>query len=78
MNRRMGMIVLILGVAVIAFTFVDPTGMGNTPTAGAEGIGWAGSLGVWPPLRIGILSAGALLGILGAYGVAKKQPEAKK
>jgi len=77
MSKKMGLIVLLLGVAVMIFTFVDPTGLGTTPTGAADGVGSKGALGNWPPLRIAVLSAGALLGVLGAYGLGKKAPAKK-
>jgi hypothetical protein len=60
----------------MVFALIDPTHM-----AGAEntspGAGAMGALGTWNPLRIGVLSAGALLGILGAYSLGKKPPKKK-
>jgi hypothetical protein len=75
MNKRTGLLLLLLGVAVITVVFIDPTGMGKTESVGMDIA--HGPLGDWPPLRIGIMAAGACLAILGAYGIAKKAPEKK-
>lgn len=71
MSKKLGLIVLILGVAIIALAFIDPLGMGETGPA-PGGIGAEGSMGTWTTLRIGVMSAGAILGIWGAYGLSKK------
>jgi hypothetical protein len=76
MSKKMGLIVLILGVAIIALTYVDPLGMANTGPA-PGGIGSHGSMGTWSYLRIGVMAAGAVLGVWGAYGVARKAPAKK-
>ncbi|MBK8206103.1 MAG: hypothetical protein IPK87_04810 [Planctomycetes bacterium] len=73
MSKKMGLIVLILGVVVMGAAILDLTNMADTPKGDAVGVGSEGSLGTWPPLRIAILSAGALLGVLGAYGLVKKE-----
>jgi hypothetical protein len=75
MNKRTGLLLLLLGVAVIVIVFIDPTGMGKTRDAGLEVA--HGPLGDWPLLRIALMAAGACLAVLGAYGVAKKAPEKK-
>lgn len=72
MNKKMGLIVLILGVAIIALAFVDPLGMGDTGPA-PGGLGAEGSMGTWTTLRIAVMAAGAVLGVWGAYGVSKKE-----
>lgn len=76
MNKKLGLIVLILGVAIIALAFIDPLGMGNTGPA-PGGIGAEGSMGTWSTLRIAVMSAGAVLGVWGAYGVSKKEEKKK-
>jgi hypothetical protein len=76
MTRKMGMIVLMLGVAIIALSFIDPLNMGNVG-ASAPGLGGEGDMGDWTTLRIAVMAAGAILAVWGAYGVARKQPEKK-
>ena len=71
MNKKLGLIVLMLGVAVIALAFVDPLGMSDTGEA-PGGLGAQGSMGTWTTLRIAVLAAGAILGVWGAYGLSKK------
>lgn len=68
MNKKLGLIVLILGVAIIALSFVDPLDMGAT---GASVI--MGPMGDWTSLRLGVMAAGAVLAVWGAYGVSKKE-----
>jgi hypothetical protein len=75
MNKKTGLLLLILGLAVIVFTLLDPTGLHTTPDGGAEVA--RGPFGDWPPLRIGLMAAGACLGVLGAYGLVKKTPVKK-
>lgn len=77
-SKTTSLIVLLLGISVMVFTLVDPTHMGSTPSGGSEGLGSAGALGHWPVLRIAVLSAGALLGVLGAYGMTRKSDKKKK
>ena len=77
-SKKTGLVVVLLGLAVIVFTLVDPTNMGATPTGGATGVGSTGALGHWPPLRMAVMSAGALLGVLGAYALSRKQDKKKK
>ena len=77
MTKKMGVIVLMLGVAIIALSFVDPLNMAAVGTT-APGLGGMGSMGDWTTLRIAVMAAGAILAVWGAYGVARKQPEAKK
>ena len=76
MNKKLGLIVLILGVAIIALAFVDPLGMGDVGTA-ADGVGGQGSMGTWTTLRIAVMAAGAVLGVWGAYGVSRKEEKKK-
>ncbi|MCA8911107.1 MAG: hypothetical protein KDB82_05355 [Planctomycetes bacterium] len=77
-SKKTGLVVVLLGLAVMVFTLVDPTHMGATPTGSATGMGSTGALGHWPPLRIAVMSAGALLGILGAYSLSRKTDKKKK
>ncbi|MCA8918910.1 MAG: hypothetical protein KDB68_01290 [Planctomycetes bacterium] len=76
-TKKTSLVVLLLGLAVMVFTLVDPTFMGSTPAGGSEGFGSEGALGEWPVLRIAVLSAGALLGVLGAYGLTRKSDKKK-
>lgn len=76
-TKKTSLVVLLLGIAVMVFTLVDPTHMGSTPAGGSEGLGSDGALGEWPVLRIAVLSAGALLGVLGAYGLTRKSAKKK-
>jgi hypothetical protein len=75
MNKRTGLLLLILGIAVMIFALLDPTGMATQPDGGAEVA--HGPFGNWPPLRMAILAAGGLVGVLGAYGLVKKPTEKK-
>ncbi|MBZ0135915.1 MAG: hypothetical protein K8I27_06040 [Planctomycetes bacterium] len=76
MNKKLGLIVLILGVAIIALAFIDPMGMGSVGDA-PSGIGSEGSMGTWTTLRVAVMAAGAVLGVWGAYGVARKEDKKK-
>jgi hypothetical protein len=71
MTKKTGLIVLVIGVAIIGVALLDLTGLSNTPDAGTNIT--TGTLGAWPPMRLALLAAGALLGVLGAYGVVRKQ-----
>lgn len=75
MPRRTGVIILLAGLAVMVLALVDPTNLGETGPA-APGLGGMGELGTWTTTRIAVLAAGALVGLLGAYGVLK--PGGKK
>ena len=76
-SKKTGLFVLLLGLAVMIFTLVDPTNMGSAPAGGSDGLGATGALGDWPLMRIAVLSAGALLGVLGAYGLSRKSEKKK-
>jgi hypothetical protein len=68
MNKKLGLIVLILGVAIIALSFVDPLNMGATGESLLDG-----GMGSWTSLRLGVMAAGAVLAVWGAYGVSRKE-----
>lgn len=77
MPKKTALVVLIAGLAFMVFALVDPTGLGQTGDA-APGVGSTGALGTWTMPRLALLAAGALVGVLGAYGVAKGGKKDKK
>jgi hypothetical protein len=73
MTKRTSLFLLVLGILVLMAALINLIGPGE---GGKPSVGNVLDMKQWPPLRIGLLSAGALLGILGAYGLSK-QPAKK-
>ncbi len=72
MTKKLGLIVMLLGLALMVATTLDVFNM-STVGEPAPGVGGIGDTGTWTPMRIAFLAAGAVLGIWGAYGLARKQ-----
>jgi hypothetical protein len=74
MPKKTGLIVMLLGVAIVIAALVDLFGM-------SQGInldfGSLGNLSKWPTERIVLLAVGGLLGVWGAYSLSRK-PKKKK
>jgi hypothetical protein len=75
MTKKLGLIVLLLGIALIVATALDLFKMSTVGDA-APGMGGSGSLGQWTLARLAFLAAGGVLGIWGAYGLVRKQKQA--
>ncbi len=75
MTKKLGLIVLLLGIALIVATALDAFNM-STVGEPAPGIGGVGNLGNWTFMRLAFLAAGAVLGIWGAYGMTRKEKKA--
>lgn len=74
MPKKTGLIVMLMGVAIIIAALVDLFGM-------SQGInldfGSLGSLSEWPTERIVLLAVGVLLGVWGAYSLSRKGKKQK-
>ena len=69
MNQKTGLIVLLLGVALIIAALVDVFGL----SAGFNlDLGDFGSFSEWPFSRVAILLLGVALGVWGAYALSRK------
>lgn len=75
MSKKLGLIVLLLGVALTLATALDAFNMSHVGSP-APGLGGEGALGKWTFMRLAFLAAGLVLAVWGAYGVAK--PAKKK
>ncbi|MCC6466233.1 MAG: hypothetical protein IT463_12915 [Planctomycetes bacterium] len=67
MTKKLGLIVLLLGVAIVVGALVDVFGMSS---------GFNLNVGVtqfseWPKERLGLLAVGVLLGVWGAYSLSR-------
>ncbi|MBX3473376.1 MAG: hypothetical protein KF754_03270 [Planctomycetes bacterium] len=69
MNKKSGLIVLVLGAALVVAALVDLFGM----SAGFNlDVGNVASFSKWPNERIALLGVGVLLACLGGYNISKK------
>lgn len=74
MPKKTGLIVLLLGVAIIIAALVDVFGM----SAGFNlDLGDFASFSEWPTERIALLVVGVLLGVWGAYSLSQKSKKKK-
>ena len=74
MPKQTGLIVLILGVAIIIAALVDLFGM----SAGFNlDLGDVGAFSKWPTERMVMLGVGILLGVWGAYSLGLKGKKKK-
>lgn len=74
MPKKTGLIVLVLGVAIIIAALVDLFGM----SAGFNlDLGDFGSFSEWPTERLVLLAVGVLLGVWGAYSLSLKGKKKK-
>ncbi len=74
MDKKLGFIVLILGVALILAALLDVFGL----SAGFNlDLGDFASFSEWPFSRIAILLLGVALGVWGAYSLSMKKKKKK-
>jgi hypothetical protein len=69
MTKRTSLFLLVLGLVIMIAALINLIAPGE---GGQPSIGNRFNMDDWPPLRVILMSAGALLGVLGAYGLAKK------
>ncbi len=69
MNKKTGLIVLVLGVALVLAALVDLFHMSSGFNLD---LGSIASFSKWPMERIALLGVGVLLGCLGGYNISKK------
>jgi hypothetical protein len=75
MTKKLGLIVLLLGIALMVATALDAFNM-STVGQPAPGLGGVGDTGAWTTMRLAFMAAGAVLGVWGAYGLARKEKKA--
>ncbi|MCB9933804.1 MAG: hypothetical protein H6841_10335 [Planctomycetes bacterium] len=74
MPKKTGLIVMLMGVAIIIAALVDLFGMSQGFNLDFGGIV---NLNKWPTERIALLAIGVLLGVWGAYSLSRKGKKKK-
>lgn len=69
MTKKTGLIVLVLGVALVVAALVDLFGMSSGFNLK---VGDIVSFSEWPTERLALLGVGVLLACLGGYNISKK------
>lgn len=69
MTKKTGMIVLVLGIALVVAALVDLFGMSQGFNLD---LGSLGSISKWPTERLALLGVGVLLACLGGYNISRK------
>lgn len=69
MTKKTGLIVLLLGVALVVAALVDVFGMSSGFNLD---LGDFGGFSKWPTERYALLGVGVLLACLGGYNITKK------